>query len=144
MPTGAVDQLMASGLDEASARAQVQVPVPGSRISNGTSTSSRATPAPGPMALPRGGTKYRPTRSRGPWPMPIRRGRNWLASLSGQRAGRRVGYPRFKKKGRSRDSVRLGSIRLHSSSKRRNSGRERCTRSPNISPLATRLWPSRT
>lgn len=33
--------------------------------------------------------------------------RNWLDSLSGKRAGRRVGYPRFKKKGRSRDSFRL-------------------------------------
>jgi len=65
---------------------------------------------------------------------------NWLASLSGRRAGRKIGYPRFKKKGRSRDSVRLhhdvrrptirldgyrrlmvpriGSIRLHDSGKR--------------------------
>lgn len=33
--------------------------------------------------------------------------KNWLDSLSGKRAGRRVGYPRFKKKGRSRDSFRL-------------------------------------
>lgn len=66
--------------------------------------------------------------------------KNWLASLSGHRAGRRIGYPRLKKKGRSRDSVRLhhdvkcptirlddyrrllvprmGSIRLHESGKR--------------------------
>lgn len=65
---------------------------------------------------------------------------NWLDSLSGKRAGRRVGPPRFKKKGRSRDSFRLhhdakrptirpdgyrrlvmprlGSIRLHDSAKR--------------------------
>lgn len=65
---------------------------------------------------------------------------NWLSSLSGNRAGRRVGYPQFKKKGRSRDSVRihhdvnhpsirpdgyrhlrvprLGSIRTHQSGKR--------------------------
>jgi transposase len=65
---------------------------------------------------------------------------NWLASLSGRRTGRKIGYPRFKKKGRSRDSVRLhhdarrptirldgyrrlmvpriGSIRLHDSGKR--------------------------
>lgn len=32
---------------------------------------------------------------------------NWLASLAGRRAGRKVGDPRFKKKGRSRDSFRL-------------------------------------
>jgi putative transposase len=33
--------------------------------------------------------------------------KNWLDSLTGRRTGRRVGYPRFKKKGRSRDSFRL-------------------------------------
>jgi putative transposase len=33
--------------------------------------------------------------------------RNWLSSLRGQRGGHRVGYPRYKKKGRSRDSFRL-------------------------------------
>lgn len=66
--------------------------------------------------------------------------KNWLDSISGKRAGRRVGYPRFKKKGRSRDSFRihhdvtkpgirlatcrrlripkLGEVRLHDSGKR--------------------------
>lgn len=66
--------------------------------------------------------------------------KNWLDSLTGRRAGRRVGYPRFKKKGRSRDSFRihhdvkkpgirlvtyrrlripkLGEVRLHDSAKR--------------------------
>ncbi|MGW1189326.1 RNA-guided endonuclease InsQ/TnpB family protein [Streptomyces sp. NPDC002559] len=65
---------------------------------------------------------------------------NWLDSLRGRRAGRRIGYPRFKKKGRSRDSFRLhhdtkkpsirtagyrrlrlptiGEVRLHDSAKR--------------------------
>lgn len=32
---------------------------------------------------------------------------NWLSSLRGDRAGRRVGYPRFKKRGRTIDSVRI-------------------------------------
>jgi putative transposase len=66
--------------------------------------------------------------------------KNWLSSLSGLRKGKAVGYPKFKKKGRSRDSFRIhhnvkkpsirpdgyrrlvvpriGSIRLHSTSKR--------------------------
>lgn len=66
--------------------------------------------------------------------------KNWLDSVGGRRAGRRVGYPRFKKKGRSRDSFRihhdvkkpgirletyrrlripkLGEFRLHDSGKR--------------------------
>lgn len=65
---------------------------------------------------------------------------NWLDSLRGVRAGRKVGYPRFKKKGRARDAFRLhhdvnkprirlatyrrlrlptiGEIRLHDSGKR--------------------------
>lgn len=65
---------------------------------------------------------------------------NWLDSLAGRRKGRRVGYPRFKKKGRSRDSFTLfhdvkkpgirvedarhlrlptiGTIRLHSNLRR--------------------------
>ncbi|WP_445520977.1 RNA-guided endonuclease TnpB family protein [Streptomyces sp. NEAU-174] len=65
---------------------------------------------------------------------------NWLESLRGARAGRRVGYPRFKKKGRARESFRLhhdvkrpvirlagyrrlrlptvGEVRLHESAKR--------------------------
>lgn len=32
---------------------------------------------------------------------------NWIASYTGHRAGRRIGYPRFKKKGRCRDSFAL-------------------------------------
>lgn len=66
--------------------------------------------------------------------------KNWLDSLTGKRGGRRVGYPRFKKKGRARDSFRLhhdvkkptirlasyrrlrlpriGEVRLHESAKR--------------------------
>lgn len=66
--------------------------------------------------------------------------KNWLGSLQGVRAGRLMGYPRFKKKGRARESFRLhhdvkspairlegyrrlllpriGSVRLHESAKR--------------------------
>lgn len=66
--------------------------------------------------------------------------KNWLESLAGRRAGRRVGFPRFKKKGRARDSFRLhhdvkkptirldgyrrlllpriGSVRMHDTGKR--------------------------
>ena len=66
--------------------------------------------------------------------------KNWVDSLRGARAGRQVGYPRFKKKGRCREAFRLhhdvkrptirldgyrrlllpriGSVRLHDSAKR--------------------------
>ncbi|MER7708851.1 RNA-guided endonuclease TnpB family protein [Kitasatospora sp. NPDC097605] len=33
--------------------------------------------------------------------------KNWIDSLAGRRAGRAVGYPRFKRKGRAKDSFRL-------------------------------------
>lgn len=66
--------------------------------------------------------------------------KNWLDSLGGRRAGRKIGYPRFKKKGRAKDSFRLhhdvkkpsirlfgyrrlrlpkiGEVRIHDSGKR--------------------------
>lgn len=66
--------------------------------------------------------------------------KNWMDSLTGKRKGRKMGYPKFKKKGRSRDSVRIyhdvkkptirpdgyrrllipriGSVRVHASTKR--------------------------
>ncbi|SNT60562.1 transposase [Streptosporangium subroseum] len=66
--------------------------------------------------------------------------KNWLDSITGKRVGRWVGYPRFKKKGRTRDSFRiphnvnkpgirlvthrrlripkLGEVRLHDSARR--------------------------
>lgn len=66
--------------------------------------------------------------------------KNWMDSISGKRKGRKMGYPKFKKKGRARDSFRIyhdvkkptirpegyrhllipriGSVRLHSSAKR--------------------------
>lgn len=70
-----------------------------------------------------------------------RASKNWLDSITGKRAGRRVGRPRFKRKHRSRDSFRihhdvknptirldtgyrriivprLGSLRVHQSTKR--------------------------
>ncbi|GCD96963.1 RNA-guided endonuclease InsQ/TnpB family protein [Embleya hyalina] len=61
---------------------------------------------------------------------------NWVKSVAGKRAGPRVGMPRFKRKGRARDSFRLygiglrldgyrrislpriGSVRLHDSARR--------------------------
>lgn len=35
--------------------------------------------------------------------------KNWMSSAAGTRKGRRIGYPRFKKKGRSRDSFTIPS-----------------------------------
>ena len=100
----------------------------------------RETTEPARTDSARGGTKFSTYAFQSALADADKAWRNWLASLSGRRAGRRIGYPRFKKKGRSRDSVRLhhdvkhptirldgyrrlmvpriGSIRLHESGKR--------------------------
>ncbi|MFJ2745388.1 RNA-guided endonuclease TnpB family protein [Streptomyces sp. NPDC087440] len=144
-----IDNLITSGMPEAVARKQVRVPVPNkmsiqkelNRVKGDSRTEEPLAPG---VAGPQ-----RPC----PWWHEVstyafqsafidadRAWTNWLSSLSGKRAGRRVGYPRFKKKGRSRDSFRLhhtvtkptirldgyrrlhlprlGSVRLHDSGKR--------------------------
>ncbi|MFB8352929.1 RNA-guided endonuclease TnpB family protein [Streptomyces niveus] len=91
---------------------------------------------------------------------------NWQASLSGRRAGRKVGYPRFKKKGRTKDSFRichdakkptirpdgyrrlripaLGSVRLHDTAKplARLMNRGATVKSVTVSRSGTRWYAS--
>ncbi|MFF4647239.1 IS607 family element RNA-guided endonuclease TnpB [Streptomyces sp. NPDC001389] len=143
-----VQQLVETGTSEAQARKQVRVPIPSkpaiqkqlNQIKGDSRTGGLAQDVHGPE---------RPC----PWWHEVntyafqsafidadRAWTNWLASLTGKRAGRKVGYPRFKKKGRSRDAFRLhhdvkkpgirlathrrlrlpaiGEIRLHESAKR--------------------------
>ncbi|GLW73704.1 transposase [Kitasatospora phosalacinea] len=144
-----VDALVAAGVPEAQARKSVKVPVPGSQAIkkelNALKGDSRIDPE-----LPDGfHGPHRPC----PWWHEVstyafqsafidadRAWGNWLDSLTGRRAGGPVGYPRFKRKGRARDSFRLhhdvkrptirldgyrrlllprlGSIRIHDSGKR--------------------------
>lgn len=135
-----VDALMASGVSDAEARKKVQVPLPSRFITQKAFQAER------------GDTR---TDSEGvcPWWHEVntyvfqsafadadRAWKNWLDSFKGARGGRRVGYPRFKKRGRCRDSFRLhhnvkrpsirlvtyrrlrlpafGEVRLHDSGKR--------------------------
>lgn len=143
-----VQVLVDQGVPEAEARKQVRVPVPTkpatqkhlNRIKGDSRRGDLAEGAYGPV---------RPC----PWWHEVnthafqsafidadRAWQNWLESLRGVRAGRRVGYPRFKKKGRTRESFRLhhdvkrpairlvgyrrlrlptaGEVRLHESAKR--------------------------
>ncbi|MFD8789446.1 RNA-guided endonuclease InsQ/TnpB family protein [Streptomyces vinaceus] len=144
-----VAELVAQGVEEAEARRRVKVPVPSkpqiqkqlNRVKGDSRTDGR---------LPEGA--FGPERPC-PWWHEVnthtfqsafldadRAWKNWLDSLRGVRAGRKVGYPRFKKKGRARDSFRLhhdvkrpgirlatyrrlrlptiGEVRLHDSGKR--------------------------
>ncbi|GGR63994.1 RNA-guided endonuclease InsQ/TnpB family protein [Streptomyces roseolus] len=144
-----VDELVAQGVEEAEARRRVKVPVPSKpqiqKRLNEVKGDSRVD-----GRLPEG--VFGPERPC-PWWHEVstyafqsafadvdRAWKNWLDSLRGVRAGRKVGYPRFKKKGRSRDSFRLhhdvkkpsirlatyrrlrlptiGEVRLHDSGKR--------------------------
>ncbi|MFE6270447.1 RNA-guided endonuclease InsQ/TnpB family protein [Streptomyces goshikiensis] len=143
-----VEQLVANGTPEVQARKQVSVPIPSKpaiqKHLNQIKGDSRTGGLPDNVHGPQ-----RPC----PWWHEVntyafqsafidadRAWTNWLASLTGKRAGRKVGYPRFKKKGRSRDAFRLhhdvkkpgirlathrrlrlpaiGEIRLHESAKR--------------------------
>jgi len=135
-----VQALVVSGVDEADARRQVKVPIPTMPTIQHELKAIRGDDRAGVDGLC-------------PWWREVSSYAflsammdadaafaNWLASLRGVRAGRRVGYPRFKRKGKSRDSVRLyhnakkptirlvgyrrlllpriGSVRLHESGKR--------------------------
>ncbi|MET9175872.1 RNA-guided endonuclease TnpB family protein [Streptomyces misionensis] len=143
-----VQALVEEGVPEAEARKRVRVPVPSKpqiqKHLNQIKGDSRV------GGLPAGA--YGPERPC-PWWHEVntyafqsafidadRAWKNWLDSLRGARAGRRVGYPRFKKKGRAREAFRLhhdvkrpsirldsyrrlllpriGSVRLHESAKR--------------------------
>ncbi|MFD5426367.1 RNA-guided endonuclease InsQ/TnpB family protein [Streptomyces sp. NPDC127084] len=144
-----VDALIDTGMTEAAARKRVRVPVPSKptiqKHLNQIKGDSRTV-----GGLPDG--VHGPERPC-PWWHEVntyafqsafidadRAWQNWLDSLRGTRAGRRVGYPRFKKKGRAREAFRLhhdvkrptirldgyrrlhlpriGSVRLHDTAKR--------------------------
>ncbi|MFH9959063.1 RNA-guided endonuclease InsQ/TnpB family protein [Streptomyces roseolus] len=144
-----VAELVGQGVTEAEARRQVKVPVPSKpaiqKRLNEVKGDSRID-----GRLPEG--TFGPERPC-PWWHEVntyafqsafidtdRAWKNWLDSLHGLRAGRKAGYPRFKKKGSSRDSFRLhhdvkkpsirlatyrrlrlptiGEVRLHDSGKR--------------------------
>ncbi|MER6736579.1 RNA-guided endonuclease TnpB family protein [Streptomyces puniciscabiei] len=143
-----VQVLVSQGIAEAEARRQVRVPVPTKPVVQKHLNQIKGDSRIG--GLPEG--VYGPERPC-PWWHEVnthafqsafidadRAWKNWHDSLRGARAGRRVGYPRFKKKGRARESFRLhhdvkrptirlesyrrlllpriGSVRLHESAKR--------------------------
>ncbi|MEV7898256.1 IS607 family element RNA-guided endonuclease TnpB [Streptomyces cyaneofuscatus] len=143
-----VQALVDSGVEESEARKRVRVPVPMKPVIQKHLNQIKGDPEKRPW--PEG--SIGPARPC-PWWKEVstyafqsafidadQAWKNWQDSLAGRRAGRKVGYPRFKKKGRARDSFRLhhtvpqptirldgyrrltlprlGTIRIHDSGKR--------------------------
>lgn len=136
----AVAELVSAGMDEATARRQVRVPVPTKPVIqkalNAVKGDSR-TGADGACPWWHEVSTY---ALQSAFVDADQAWSNWLSSLKGERAGRSVGYPRFKSKRRARPSFRLhhdvkrptirlatyrrlllpriGEVRLHESAKR--------------------------
>ena len=141
-----VEAVVASGVDEQVARKSVRVRIP--RHPDIKKHLNRIKGSPATMLPPGQVGPERPC----PWWGEVstyafqsafddcdRAWQNWMDSITGRRAGRVVGYPRFKRKGQCRDSFRLhhdvtrptirldgyrrlilpriGSVRLHDSGK---------------------------
>lgn len=135
-----IDELVTLGIPEKEARRQATVKIPSKQtVQKGWNQlkGDDRDGNPGVCSWWRSVSTY---AFQAAWEDVDRAWKNWLDSLAGKRAGRRVGAPRFKKKGRSRDSFRLhhdvkrptirpdgyrrlimpriGSVRLHESAKR--------------------------
>ncbi|MFK0074621.1 RNA-guided endonuclease InsQ/TnpB family protein [Arthrobacter woluwensis] len=110
------------GLTEEQARKATKVPLPSLADFNPWLTNTvrehRAADQAGTLLPGRDGTEYEPwlhTVNRHVLTGGIRRAdaawKNWIDSFKGTRAGRRVGYPRFKKKGVATDSFTVNHDR---------------------------------
>ncbi|MGW2841861.1 RNA-guided endonuclease InsQ/TnpB family protein [Streptomyces sp. NPDC001493] len=137
---GGVAALVESGVPEAEARKQVRVPVPGKPAVYKAFVAERGDTRSGAEGVCPWWHEVNTYVFQSAFLDADAAWKNWLESFRGARAGRRVGYPRFKKRGRARDSFRLhhdvkrpgirlvtyrrlrlpafGEIRLHESAKR--------------------------
>ncbi|MFI6056461.1 RNA-guided endonuclease InsQ/TnpB family protein [Streptomyces violascens] len=141
------DALVASGMDEKAARKRVSVKVPGMReirthLNRIKGDSRKQTPVPGSHGPHRPldwGWEVSTYALQCAFEDADKAWKNWLSSVTGQRAGARVGYPRFKAKRGARQAFRichdinnptirpdgyrrllvprLGSVRLHDTNK---------------------------
>jgi len=104
---GQIAELTEAGVSEADARLQVKVPIPTLRAIQFRLNRAKGDDRTGQDGLCPWWHEVSTYAFQSALADADTAWKNWLASLSGDRAGRRIGYPRFKKKGRSRDSVRL-------------------------------------
>lgn len=103
----AVDELVASGIEEKDARKQVKTPIPNTaangkqwRLERGDSRVGEDGVSPWHHEVSSYAISTGFRNADAAWS-------NFVASRAGNRAGRPVGYPRFKAKGRSQDSFSL-------------------------------------
>lgn len=135
-----VAAMVESGIDEAAARKQVKVPIPGKPAIQKAWNQAKGDSRTGEDGCCPWWHEVNTYCFQSAFADADTAWKNWLDSIAGRRAGRRVGYPRFKRKGRSRDSFRihhdvkkpgirlvtyrrlripkLGEIRVHGSAKR--------------------------
>ncbi|MFD9458327.1 RNA-guided endonuclease InsQ/TnpB family protein [Streptomyces sp. NPDC059985] len=143
-----VQQLVATGTAQAEARKKVRIPIPSkpaiqkhlNQIKGDSRTGGLPKNTHGPEQPCPWWHEVNTYAFQSAFTDADRAWTNWLASLTGKRAGRKVGYPLFKKKGRSRDAFRIhhdvkqpgirlathrrlrlptiGEVRLHDSAKR--------------------------
>lgn len=102
-----VQELVDSGVPEPEARKQVKVPIPTKAAIQKALNAIKGDETKGIE----GPAAWWPTVStyafQSAFDNADRAWQNWIKSFRGERAGKRVGYPRFKKKHGSRDSFRL-------------------------------------
>lgn len=102
-----VQELVDSGVPEPKARTQVKVPIPNKATIQKALNEVKGDETQGiegPAAWWRSVSTY---AFQSAFDNADRAWKNWKDSYQGKRAGKRVGYPKFKKKGGSRDSFRL-------------------------------------
>ncbi|MGP3990842.1 hypothetical protein [Streptomyces sp. 3N207] len=104
---GQVAALVDGGAQEAEARKRVKVPVPSKQVIQKELNRTKGDSRKGVDGLCPWWHEVNTYAFQSAFVDADTAWKNWLTSLKGARAGRRVGYPRFKKKGRARDSFRL-------------------------------------
>ncbi|MEF3118893.1 helix-turn-helix domain-containing protein [Streptomyces chrestomyceticus] len=102
-----VDALLEQGVPEAQARKTVRVPLPAKPGTQKAFQAARGVDRTGTAGVCPWWHEINTYVFQSAFADADRAWKNWLDSVKGVRAGRRVGYPRFKKRSRSRDSFRL-------------------------------------
>lgn len=130
-----VDELVTLGFTEKQARREATVKVPSKPVIQKRWNNLKGDETEGIEGICPWWRSVSTYAFQSAWVDADRAWQNWLDSIKGKRAGRRLGMPRFKKKGQSREAFRLygairpdgyrrlimprlGSIRLHDTVKR--------------------------
>ncbi|WP_344093003.1 RNA-guided endonuclease TnpB family protein, partial [Nocardiopsis composta] len=136
-----IAHLRSQGMEQDEAKARVKIKIPGKQQVYELFQELRGGPGQGPGGIAPWHREVLSHCFQSAWIDADQAWKNWSDSVAGRRAGPPVGYPRFKKKNRSRDSFRLyhavgaptfrlesyrrlhlgsrlGTVRLHDSGKR--------------------------